>query len=130
MLDVPFKKEHGELSQGLGPLQKEFESLKVRVGKLGKGGSIKDITKLKEDVDNFENKVNGDEKHTDDLIERLKGLKDMLANKGIQQEMEGRLDDELKKKDVLDKKNKALRLLANKEKPLIAGDRDVAHLDE
>ena len=104
--------------------------MKVRVGKLGKGGSIKDITKLKEDVDKFEDKVNGDEKHTDDLIERLKGLKDMLKNKGIQQEMEGRLDDELKKKDVLDKKNKALRLLANKEKPLIAGDRDVAHLDE
>lgn len=130
MLDIPFKKEHGELTASVPDLQAECEGLQVRVSKLSKGAPLKEITKLSDDVNAFDGKVVQAENRTDDLIERLKPVKEMMAGKGKQSEMEDRLDDELKKKDVLDKKNKALRLLASKEKPLVAGDRDLAHLDE
>ncbi len=82
MLDVPFKKEHGELCAEVPPMEEELKGLQAQVGKLSKGASLKDIQKLSDAVEKFDDKVYSDEKHTDDLIDRLKPIKEMLANKG------------------------------------------------
>lgn len=53
--------------------------------------SIIEIAKLNDDVDKYDDAVTADEKHVDELLERLVGVKDTLTNRDKQNELMSKL---------------------------------------